>query len=236
MLTRRASSIVLALLLGLTGPAWGAVAFDAAASGSGNTPSFSYNITLGASANAAIVGVVSTNDTPSTAVTVGGVSCTLARRETQTSQISSEIWSCVTSGTGTQSVAITTDHTGVSSGAISVSGADTTGLISNTAANQGSGTTSTVTVTSATGDLVIDCVGYRNAGSAVVDGGGDQTERYDLVSSQTAEGSTKSGASSVTTGWVADNSTPWAIVSVSVKASGGSVAATPLRSLMGVGQ
>lgn len=84
----------------------------------------------------------------------------------------------------------------------------------------GTSTTPTVTVTSATNEMVIDTVSTHFNGGTLVVGAG-QTQRWNGVTcfngvNSVGAGSTEPGASTTTMSWTQDNSVPWAIGAVSL--------------------
>jgi hypothetical protein len=85
-----------------------------------------------------------------------------------------------------------------------------------------------VSVSSASGELVFDVVGNKNS-DYTLSVGADQTELWQEASAYEADptvnvrgaGSTELGASSVTMSWTLSGTTPWAIIAVPLKPSGG---------------
>ena len=87
----------------------------------------------------------------------------------------------------------------------------------------GTSTTPSVSVTSATGEFVVDAVGLRTDTNQTITKGIGQTEHYNIASATSGTsnvigaGSEKVGATSVTMSWTALVSQNWAIVAVPIK-------------------
>lgn len=186
------------------------------------------------------------NDTANsiTSITYGGSSLTKMPGSTSGSQggfsSHTEIWGSdgLTLATGAQTIVITFAAVGsyCQAGAITVTGSNTTTCFSAAAVNDNaSSTTPSVTIASATGELVMDQT--ANSAGQVPTAGGSQTSRYTYNPAGlfAGGGSTQPGAASVTMSWtIAANS--WTISAASFKAAGGGGGARPRTLVMlGVG-
>ena len=147
-----------------------------------------------------------------------------------------EIWYLVAPNTGTNNVGVTINKAGnsamgVAVGAIDFTGADQTSPIRGFASNAGASTTPSVTVTSATSEIVLDTV--ANAGSVTGTVPVAQTSRWNLASTGSPAGhnvrgigTTKAGAASVTMTETLSASTAWTDGAISIRAPGADVAIT----------
>jgi hypothetical protein len=96
----------------------------------------------------------------------------------------------------------------------------TTPLGTPATATGGVGTTPTVTVTAATGDLVVDFMGTKETTGNKTAGAG-QTERWDGFNGDAdGAGSTEAGAASVVMNWTGGVTEEWAGVGVALKPGG----------------
>lgn len=135
-----------------------------------------------------------------------------------------EIWGSdgLTLPSGAQTVQITFAATGsyCQAGAISVTGSNTTTCFSNAAvADNPSSTTPSVTVTSATGELVVDIT--SNSAGLIPTVGAGQTSRFTYNPAGLFAGgsSTEAGAASVTMSWTLSGAQSWTISAASFKAA-----------------
>lgn len=153
-------------------------------------------------------------------ITLGGVALTRGGRLT-TGNHRQEWWYLAAPSSGTANVVITPiASTWMTAGVYSVSGIPATdGALSSLtwATSSGSGTTATITISSRTGDLVIDQVIEDKASQTYAVAGG-QTKTYGqdsvVAEDEKSAGSEKAGASSVTMTWtlgVAIRSEGWAM-------------------------
>ena len=145
----------------------------------------------------------------------------------------SELFGLIAPATGANNVVITAAATqgSIAGGAESVNGADqTTGWGTAATAEADNSTAPTVTVTSATGELVVDNVaGGDLISQQTATAGAGQTERWDSTgvdSNGFAIGSTEAGAASVVMSWTLNNAIDWASVGVSIKAAAAAAADT----------
>ena len=97
----------------------------------------------------------------------------------------------------------------------------TTPLGTPATADGGTSTTPTVTVSAATGDLVVDFMGTKETTGNKTAGSG-QTELWDGYSNQSdGAGSWKAGAASVVMSWTGGVTEEWAMIGVALKPGGG---------------
>jgi len=105
-------------------------------------------------------------------------------------------------------------------GAITVTGSDTTTCFSNHASAAANSANQTVTVTSATGELVMDA-GGQDLDSGAPTAAGGQTQRWSVVLlGERSVGSTAAGAASVAMAWTWPGAANWATTAGSFKAAG----------------
>jgi hypothetical protein len=131
-----------------------------------------------------------------------------------------EMFYLIAPSTGTNTVQVTGNETAdMVSGSVSFTGVDQSTPLSNTATNWGSGTNISVSVTSATGNMVVD--GVCCGGGFTV--GSNQTNRWlKNYNTFTAAGngaqSTASGSTSVSMGYTISDDW-WAIIGTSINQS-----------------
>ncbi len=130
----------------------------------------------------------------------------------------------VAPATGSNTVSVTPSAGLFDFGACAISLSDVHQTVPlGTAANAtGYDTTPTVTVSSATGELVVDGLVIMNSGTLTV--GAGQTQRWNAPTANAFiryAGSTESGAASTTMSWSNSSSQTWAIVAVPIKPTGG---------------
>ena len=202
----------------------GAVAFDATAngkvSGAASSLTFSHtctgsNLALGVGAGSAI----STSDP--TGVTYNAVAMTKQHSDPLTTDSDNcTIWSLLSPATGANNVVITYSGSGdIQGGSVSATGV---GAITGPTGAHGSSNSPSVTVTSATGDLVYGhVVAFLNRTTTA---GTGETERYDFigtVSTLDSHGFTEDGAATVTINPTLSASNEWSISAFNFQASGG---------------
>ena len=197
---------------------------------SGAVDTLSFSLTLGATANHLVVGVMIRNRGAVTVdtVTVGGVACTQRQSaEEATTTVFADMWDLHSPSTGAQTVAVTLSSTKrFVIGAVSLIGVDATTPRGTPAAGTGTTMTATVEVSSATDELVVDVVAKQNNTEAITVGA-SQTQRVNDNTTNATEGnnviggmSTEPGAEVVgmTWDWTTTNR-QWAIVAIPFKAA-----------------
>jgi hypothetical protein len=211
------------------------IAFDTVTtSNSGNNVSsltFSYTTSSGLSNSILLVDshtwYASLSISSLSSVTYGGNSCTsigVTGTNNNSDDFLAGMHYKLAPTAGAANVVITAGSTQFSiTGAARVyTGVDQTTPIGTAVTNKSNSSTNpTVTVSSATGELVVDCL--STAGSQNDTPDVSQTSRYAAtVNTLRSRGSDKPGASSITMNWSLDNARAYAIVAVPLKpASGG---------------
>ncbi len=213
-------------LIGALRATAGTVAFDAASfAQSPSTSVLTWTHTPVGTPSLAVVGVMlaDTGATVST-VTYGGQLMTLIRSDNWTSLAKTWLYRLASPPAGAQTVTVTLSAADDKvAGAITVTGSDTSTPISNHAGATGNSATPSVTVTSASGELVVDTVTLFEGGTWTP--GAGQTERWDRQQTPVSgAGSTEAGAASVTMSWTNTRADRWAISAASIKAAGAAAA------------
>ncbi|HEY7634895.1 MAG TPA: hypothetical protein VH763_05100 [Gemmatimonadales bacterium] len=203
------------------------IAFDAASTATGNLLTMSWSHTVGTGTQRLlVVGVTVRNGLNlGVSVTYGGTGLTLLRSTRNSDNaVRAELWYLKNPASGTANVTVTLlGAAKMAGGAVSFSGVNQTTPIGAIASDSstGTGTTNpTTTVTSATGNLVIDAVAMEGSAGTVT-AGANQTQRWtNTTGSAGGEirgvGSTEPGAASVTMSWTKTNNAKWAIVAASI--------------------
>lgn len=240
--------ILLLAGLMLSGTVSAQVAFDAASSATrtsaGTTLTASH--TFGGSNRAALVNVTLFNSThlTATSLTVGGSSTGVTLLHEDANGVNTDdrkhhvVYRVVAPASGAQSVVFTASGS-FSDGAIevvSLTGVDQTTPTGTVATAEGSSAAPSVSVTSASGELVVDAVcGFFPAGTVTTDA--SQTQRVENESwggnDAIAAMSTEAGAASVTMSHTLGSSAEWSIAGVSFKPV--SAASTVLNPISGKG-
>jgi hypothetical protein len=164
-----------------------------------------------------------------TSVTYNGVALTMEARAsfgTSEGDPRSEVWSLPNPASGAQTVATnvgtsTTSYFQVY--ATTFTGSDTTTACTSANGATGTSTTPSVTISSQSGDLVIDAMTQASAGATITVGAG-QTQKYNvsaILGTMRDCGSTEGGASSVVMDWSSSANVKWANAGASVKTAGG---------------
>lgn len=151
-------------------------------------------------------------------VTYNGVALTKLGNVSNASQSRIEIWYLKSPAVGTFNVVLTNSQSeNAIVGVKTFSGVNLTTTFGTLATSTGNSASAFVTATSATDELVYAVVGFNNGSTNQTPGSG-QTEYYDqtINSSISGAGSSKAGASSVTSSWTSTSS-PWSIGAVSIK-------------------
>lgn len=174
---------------------------------------------LGGSNQILMVGVSAQQPYASvTTVTYGGKQLTRLDRTESTDQSRVEIWYLMSPSVGNADVAV--HNSGSENGIVGVmtfSGVNQSSPFGQTNNAQGSSTKASVSVASASGELVYSVVSFNNGESNLNPGSG-QAEHWDgtINSSTTGAGGTKAGAASVNMTWES-NSARWTIIATSLK-------------------
>lgn len=208
-----------------------AVAFDAAADGAADSgSSVSYSHTCSGSDRLLIVGVAWRGTQTVSSVTYNGVAMTqVAAHAAGGNNTRVKQYYLINPASGANTVSVTmSGATNLVVGSISFNGAHQTTPLGTQATATGTSGNPSVSVSSASDEIVVDSLSYDRASSLTV--GAGQTQRYNRDDNGGGDlwgaGSTEAGAASVTMSWTAGASEGWAIAGVSVKPSGGAAAAT----------
>lgn len=206
----------------------GAITNNSGTTSGGTTKTYAHN-NDGDFLLVAVAPLVSANANP-TGVTYNGVNMTLVDEVAYSLSVGVSLWRLVAPAAGSNNVVITfgnTDQYHVSA-AVSFSGVDqTTPLGTPTTATSTGTTAPSVTVSGATGDLIVDCHGiFQASGTATtVTVGASQTSRVEgTLSGVTARRlcmSTEDGAASVVMDWSLSQSCRTRSVGVAIQPAGG---------------
>lgn len=154
-------------------------------------------------------------------VTFNGSACTLLQGRTDGSSVRAALYGVavgnLASGTYDAVVTFSANASEWCIGTTALNGANQSSQ-SGTGVNAGgTSTTPSVTVSSASGEMVVDCM--MNYGNVSMTVGSGQTQRWTggQSSTTTAASSTESGAASVVMDWTLGGSTDWTIVAFPVK-------------------
>ncbi len=227
----------------LASSSWGAVTFDQVTTGScASCSSVSFSCTVSAGSDRLLLGSVSAKRAGSseiTGVTYNSVSLTNVDG-IDNGSVSSHLWQLVASATGANTFVATSTATDFELNAAceSYTGVDQTTPLGTSVTASGTDTAPSVTVTSASGELVKDAIGLDHSGTLTV--GSGQTSRYNEIGLggwNKYAGSTEAGGSSVVMDWSDSASVNWASVGVSIKpaGAGGGTVGSRLH-LFGVGK
>ena len=152
-------------------------------------------------------------------ITYGGANLTKVLAGTN-SAVASELWQLVNPPSGTNTVAVTLvgTYTMLVAGAATYSGVDQAAPLSTVNAASGFSATASVTLNSATNEIVFDTLAVNKNGLPAAAAG--QTNLWSIsASGQSGAGSLKPGANSVTMSWQVANG-GWVDLAASVKAAG----------------
>jgi len=202
-----------------------AVTFDAASTnGSGyrGASPLTWAHTCTGSDRGLIVGISWWNggDPTNVAVTYNSVSMTQEADISASDAARVRIFSLIAPATGSNTISVSwagSNTDPMVGGAVSVTGADQTDLIQRAAStNSGTSTTASVTVTSATGEFVVDTMTAPDTPTE----NGDGTQRWNVNGTGLfGAGASAPGAASVNMSWSLASSVAWAIAAVSIAPS-----------------
>jgi hypothetical protein len=209
-----------------------AIALDAYATSAGNSP-LTFAHTVAGTDRVLLVGVVTDSTATSPSVTYNGVSMTLIAETASftidglTTDVS--LFRLVAPATGANNVVVTGGL--CTAYARSYTGVDQTTPVENGAATTGA--TVSQNIGSATGDLVVDVIGYHWAEAPAA--GANQTAfAAQEGNNSTIRGSSEPGAASVTMSWGTVGTVNAGQVAVNVKAAGGGGGAATGRNWYGI--
>lgn len=196
-------------------------------------------LTVDATSNLVLIfASVASNTTAVTTCDVGGTAGTLVTsgkvsENTGTNGNTLEIWKIATPPTGSQTVTVNWSPSGtVAFGCCAILGSD--GTVGTAVTGSATGGSPSVTVSSAVGDMVIDCLihdlGTTCAASTQVASGAATFSALCTNSAFRLSGQSKDGAASVAMGWtITGGDLTWAQVGVSIHAA--AAAAAPILML-----
>lgn len=221
-----------------------AVTFDTASTAQSlsNESSKSWSHTATGSDRVGIVALAwSTDSITVSSVTWGGNNCTLIGTATLSGWHKAALYYIVAPPTSSSTVAVT--FSGNAYGAVaslSFAGADQSTPTGTPVTNTNtSAVSSSVNVSSATGDMVVDCVKHYPAadGSGAPAVGASQTSRWageDGTYHENGAGSTEAGAGTVAMSWSTGENDAWAHIAVNLIAAAGGTGATVTASAVAV--
>ena len=193
------------------------VAFDAAGAGSvtdaGTSLTFSHVVGSGSDRLLLVGVVIPDTSQPVPSVTYGGVPLTAVLISVDTS-----FWYLLNPPTGTANVVVTWTNSGYgAAGSTSWTNVSQITPFGTGVAATGTSTTPSVTVTSATGEFVVDTVHIVGTNVATKDV--TQTENWNVLGARRSASSRETGAASVAMDWsLAAPAVAWRIIAIPVKA------------------
>ncbi len=214
-----------------------AVVFDAVSSASSAVAtSLTFAHTCTGTDRAIGVGVILNATLVPTGVTYNGVALALeVSQEISSGGNFSRLYELENPASGANNVVVTIGaEVQLVCGAVSVVGADQTDCVSGNAVASGSSSSPSVTITSATGELVLAVI---CSGGVSWTAGTGETERWDLTNpagGNSGWGGTEAGAASVTINPTQSASEIWGMCAMSFKASG-AAPATEMKDMIGCG-
>lgn len=222
-------SLFLIICFGVQADAQG-ISTDAVSSADGtnhNANSLTWSHTVGSGSNRILLVGITTRDgnVVVNSVTYGGTNLTLIGVEADNGKkVRMEMWKLIAPNVGTADIVVSLSASKrVVGGAVSLTGVNQTtpnGLFSS-ASSSGS-TSASLTVSSASGELVVDVIATQgDAKSLTINSGTEIWNRAtgNAGGESRSAGGTINGASSVTPSWTLESSKPWAIGAVSLKPS-----------------
>lgn len=230
--------LVLIALVGMSRSASAAVTFDQTNHLAADATAQTVTLTVTTGTNPAImVGVSWTGTTTISTVTYAGVTVPAVTGASGANGTTAHvaIFCLANPTTGSSQNAVVTMSGATTSFAVGVAsflGVNQTTPCANGTFASGTGTSASLTITSATGDVVMDTLAA--GGSSVAVSGGQTLDWHDALAIVDGGGSHVAGASSVTPSW-SQSSAVWAYAAVNVQAPAGAAAPTRL-SLLGVGK
>ncbi len=221
-MVRRGTSAI-AILVFLTSPSivQGQVAVDNTSTGTTTGSTVSISHTTAGTDRLMLVGVsmnLGSGETVSS-VAYNGDGLTLVDTEAN-GDARIEIWKLVNPDAVTDDVDVVLSRSadGTTVGVTTFTGVDQSTPLGTFASATGGSGSASVSVASATGELVFDTVAVDDSADYDLVPGGGQTQRWDLYGSEVSGGgSTEAGATSVTMSWTWSGSDAWSIGGISIK-------------------
>lgn len=208
-----------------TTPVYANISFDSNSSSQGDTANLSWPHTVGNSPNRILlVGLSIKNTVTADSVIYNGI-LALTHIGAQTNPGDNnriELWYLLSPPSGTANIEVTLSAgANIIAGAISYSGVDQFTPLGPFIPNSGRSTLPTVTVNSATGEIVFSTVSVEGQAGVITAGAG-QTEQWNLATGAgggdvIGSGSTETGAASVTMTWSYGSDRDWTIGAVAIK-------------------
>lgn len=178
---------------------------------------WTFALNVDADANFLIVGNSQTTNYASGVTYDGDAMTLIASKSTGGVGTYSRFWYLANPSSGTNNVAVTSGKAG-SAGAVSYKGVDTSDPIGTPVTAGVTSNNISAVASSSVGELVVDTVGARNAGSLDLTVGAGQTQRYNQkTTGRSCGGSEEAGAGSVTMSWTADVSDELTLIAVPLK-------------------
>jgi hypothetical protein len=204
-------------------PAHAQIAVDATAStfSASNASSLTWSHTVGAGFNRIlVVGTSAAGLTSVSSVTYGAAALTRINATSSSSSETTEMWYLLAPPAGTANIVVTfSGSDSVAAGSVSFTGVSQSTPLGTSASASGAGGTPSVTVASATNQVVIDTItDYADKSSLTA--GASQTQRWNVTSGAGGKtdvisgGSTKAGAASTTMSWTIGAAKAWSQVAV----------------------
>jgi hypothetical protein len=188
--------------------------------------SLSWSHTVGSGSNGIlIVGLSGFKNAPATSVTFGTKSLSLVGNHLGYANVNVELWSLLSPSTGTDTITVTlSGNNFLAGGSVSYFNVAGTGTAASADDGGTPGTTASVTVSSDTGDLVVDTLGAYNFGLSTVTAsqGSGQSQRWNsgplnalpVPAFFVGGGSDKPASTPVTMTWSFSPSSYWSLIAV----------------------
>ena len=202
----------------------GTVTFVATGSGTSSGTSITLSHTIASGSQRALVVGVSTQDQGfigwPVSVKYGDQDMTLQATELR-GNMRASLFKLAAPLVGTADIVAVFGHSmdGIVMGATNWTGVYQSEVLRNSASANGSSTTPSVTVSSATNDVVVDCVAVLEGSASTATVGSGQTQRWNANAGTAVKGagSHEAGAASVVMDWSLDASKAWATVGASLR-------------------
>lgn len=195
-----------------------------------SSSSLTFSHTVGSGSNRLMLVAVAVGGTGTgggagtvSSVTYGGTALTQVGTRSSGTEVRTYIYRLIAPPVGTANVAVSVSvNSTIAAGATSFFGVDQTTPLGTYASNAGLGTSASVSVASATGEMVYGSAGWDSSPTISLPGGSGQTLAWNRTvtnPSNTLAGaaSTEAGAASVTHSYSSNESQEWAVGGVSIK-------------------
>lgn len=224
--------------------AWAAIAFDSAsgntkAGGAGNSITVAHTAT-GTGTDGlllAFCGINTGGGTSFTGMTWNGTALTQLETLINSASLRLDIWYLKAPAAGTFNMVASTDNDlATTCHVVTLTGVDQTATFGSEVPTTGTNSAPSTTVTTASGELVVDIVGWNVGSAGAV--GANQTQRDSartVGTGTTTAISTQAGADGGVMSWAQNGAVAWMQIAVPVKAAA-SAAKPQTLMLLGVGQ